>query len=115
MVSVYALKRKEPRVKLNTKVRITTIAEHGEGTSFETVTLDVSPHGASVHAEIALPLDSLVRFAATRYVFETRAVVRSVVPERSSGGYIIGLEYLDDSTNPIVVWKKASTPEPACK
>ena len=86
MVSVYALKRKEPRVKLNTKVRITTLPEKGEGMSFETTTLDVSPRGAAVHAEVALPLDSVVRFSAVRYVFETRAVVRSVVPERTSGG-----------------------------
>ena len=109
MVSVYALKRKEPRVKLNTKVRITTLPNKGDGMSFETVTLDVSPHGASVHSDLALPLDSVVRFSAVRYVFETRAVVRSITPERASGGYLVGLEYLDDTTNPIVRWKKPPT------
>ena len=92
MVSVYALKRKEPRVKLDTKVQITTLPEKSEGVTFETVTLDVSPHGASVHSEVALPLGSIVRFAAIRYVFETRAVVRSITPERTSGGYIVGLK-----------------------
>ena len=104
MVSVYAIKRKEPRVKLNTRVRITASHQTGAPETFDTVTLDVSPHGASVRSERSLPLGSVVQFAATGYPFVTRAVVRSVVPDRATGGFTIGLEYADDRTNPIVVW-----------
>lgn len=116
MENIYAVKRKEPRVKLHTQVRITTLSQTGPPQTYETVTLDVSPHGASVRIERALPLGSVVQFAAVGYKFETRAVVRSVVPDRLAGDYLIGLEYADDRTNPIVGWSaKRASREAACE
>lgn len=103
MVSVYTLKRKEPRVALVTHVTVTIPNENGAGTSVDTTTLDVSPHGASVRFEAPIALGSVVRFAAIRYRFATRALVRSVARNQDDGGYSIGLEYLDE-VNPIVGW-----------
>jgi hypothetical protein len=113
MVSVYSLRRKEPRVKLRTRVTVMITTEGTSGVSIETTTVDVSPHGASIHLDDPLPIGSVVRFAALRYAFATRAAVRSVVPDRA-GGYLIGLEYLDE-TNPIVVWSRAGDPEIVCE
>ena len=114
MVSVYSLKRKEPRVKLSTRVTVMITTEGTSNVSVETTTVDVSPHGASVRLDEPLPIGSVVRFAAMRYAFSTRAVVRSVLPDRAAGGYLIGLEYLDE-TNPIVVWSCAGDREVACE
>src|SRR5262249_36294880 len=105
MASVYTIKRKEPRVTLNTRVVITVTDEDGVGTNFETNTIDVSPHGAAVRLASPLRVGDVVRFAAQKYPFVTRATVRSVVHDRESGQYSVGLEYLDN-INPIVVWRK---------
>lgn len=115
MDSIYAIKRKEPRVKLSTRVQITTYPKAGEKVSFETVTIDISPRGASIRSTVSLPVDSIITFAAVRYVFETRAAVRSIVPDRVDGGFIVGVEYLDNVTNPIVVWKKPSSAPVSCE
>jgi hypothetical protein len=103
MVSVYSVKRREPRVKLNTSVVVTVPGDGAAGPSFETTTIDVSPHGASVRLPEPLALGAVVRFAAKRYAFATRATVRSVAADRATGDYCVGLEYLDD-VNPIVGW-----------
>jgi hypothetical protein len=103
MVSVYTIKRKEPRVKLSTPVTVTVADENGIGTTYETSTIDVSPHGASVRLTAPLAIGAVVSFAARRYSFVTRAVVRSAVHDRASGVYSVGVEYLD-KRNPIVVW-----------
>jgi hypothetical protein len=105
MASVYTVKRKEPRVKLNTPVAVTVSDRDGVGTSFETTTIDVSPHGASVRLAAPVAVGAIVRFAAKNYSFASRAVVRSITHDRGTGEYLVGLEYLDD-VNPIVVWKK---------
>jgi hypothetical protein len=104
MVSIYSTKRKEPRVKLHTKVRVAAEVD-GRFVSVDTTTIDVSPNGASVHLETPFPLGTVVTFASTTYHFETRAVIRAVVPDRMQKGYTVGLEYLDKK-NPIVVWQK---------
>src|SRR3954447_14976140 len=104
MLSIYSTKRKEPRVKLHTKVRVATERD-GRLVSVETTTIDVSPNGASVHFDEPLAPGTVVTFASTTYHFETRAVVRAVIPDRSRDGYMIGLEYLDKK-NPIIVWQK---------
>jgi len=113
MVSVYSLRRKEPRVKLSTRVAVILTAET-TSVSVETTTIDVSPHGASIRLDEPLAIGSVVRFAALRYPFATRAVVRSMLPDRAAGGYVIGLEYLDE-TNPIVVWSRSGEHEVACE
>ena len=104
MLNLYATKRKEPRVKLQTKVRVAAEID-GRFVSVDTATIDVSPNGASVHLDLPLPLGTVVTFASTTYNFETRAVVRAVVPDRARDGYTVGLEYLDKK-NPIIVWQK---------
>ena len=114
MVSVYSLKRKEPRVKLSTRVTVTITVEGTGGVAVETTTVDVSPNGASIRLDEPLTVGSVVRFSAQRYAFTTRAAVRSVLPDRAAGGYLIGLEYLDEK-NPIVVWSRAGDPEVACE
>jgi len=116
MVSVYSIKRKEPRVKLRTRVTVTVSVSEADGISecFDTTTVDVSPHGASVSLEAPLPLGTVVHFAAQRYQFATRAAVRSITHDRTTGTYLVGIEYLDDVQNPIVVWQK-SGPRVTCK
>ena len=114
MVSVYSLKRKEPRVMLATRVAVTISAEGGGAVTVETRTVDVSRNGASIRLDRPLPIGSVVRFAAIGYAFTTRATVRSVVPDRAEGGYLIGLEYLDEK-NPIVGGSRAREPEVACE
>ena len=113
MVSVYTLKRKEPRVKLCTRVAV-TIATGDDDVSFETTTVDVSSHGASVRLETKLEVGAVVTFTAIKYTYSTRAAVRSVVPDRTAGGYLIGLEYLD-GRNPIVGSPRAGEREAACE
>ena len=104
MASIYSTKRKEPRVKLHTKVRVAAEID-GRFVSVDTTTIDVSPNGASVHLDLPLPLGTVVTFASTTYHFETRAVIRAVIPDRVKDGYTVGLEYLDKK-NPIIVWQK---------
>ena len=105
MDSVYSLKRKEPRVKLVVRVTVTLPDGSGVGASFDTTTIDVSPHGASVCADAPIAPGTVVRFSAKRYPFATRALVRSVAHNQDADGYCVGLEYLDE-LNPIVGWPK---------
>jgi len=107
MFDVYRMKRREPRVKLNTRVEITGYDDRGTYFAFTTKTVDVSPHGASVHLESPIPAGTEVSFIAQDYDFRTRAVVRSVDIDRATGFTTVGVEYLDESTNPIVIWKTA--------
>jgi len=104
MLSAYAIKRREPRVALRTRISLTLSALNKSLTVLETTTTDVSPHGASVNLPTRLEPGTVVGFEAKSYAFVTRAVVRSVAPDPFDGGYSIGLEYLDQSTNPLVVW-----------
>jgi hypothetical protein len=106
MVTVYALKRKEPRVKLCTRVEIVPVGVASGGQPFETVTLDVSTCGASVLSEVKLAVGSTVRITALRYAFQANALVRTVALDRTSDKYVLGLEYLDGAKNPIVVWQQ---------
>ena len=113
MNNIQSLKRKEPRVKLCTRVAV-TVTTGDACASFETTTVDVSPHGAAIRFETTLPVGSVIRFAALKYPYSTRAAVRSVTPDRGAGGYLIGLECLD-GPNPIVVTPRAGRPEAACE
>jgi hypothetical protein len=47
-----------------------------------------------------------VSFSTRDYAFSTRAVVRSVELDRTAGGALVGLEYLDESRNPVVIWSR---------
>ena len=114
MDSIYTLKRKEPRVKLCTRVAVTISDGGGLTTSVETRTVDVSRNGASVRIDAPVSVGAVVRVAAIGYAFATRAVVRSVVPDRAEGGYLVGIEYLDEK-NPIVGGPRVSEPAAACK
>jgi hypothetical protein len=87
-------------------VSVAISEEDGISESFDTTTIDISPHGASVRLGVPLPLDSTVRLSAQRYSFETLATVRSITRDRETGAYCVGLEHLDD-VNPIVVWKES--------
>jgi len=107
MVSVYSVKRKEPRVKLRAPVELTISSEDGHCVSIHTHTIDVSPRGASVRLEESIAVGTVLRFTAMTYRFATRAVVRSVSIGREAGGYSLGLEYLDHA-NPLVVWERCT-------
>lgn len=110
MVSVYSIKRKEPRVKI--RAAVTLVHESGgRTTTFETTTIDVSPRGASVALNAPLAIGAIVRFTAKTYAFSTRAVVRSVGHDRVDGEYSVGLEYLDHA-NPLVVWERCARDQP---
>ncbi len=107
MFDIYRIKRHEPRVKLNTRVEVSGYDANGEFFALETHTVDVSPHGASVYLEAAIPRGTEVTFSARDYAFKTRAIVRSVDTDRATGYSTIGVEYLDDVTNPLVIWRTA--------
>ena len=106
MLDVFKSKRREPRIKLHTKVIVTGRDANGEIFSAETVTVDVSPRGASLMLTSPLSCGTVVNFSTRDYVFSTRAVVRSVEIDRVSGGSLVGVEYLDDSRNPVVIWAR---------
>jgi len=105
MLDVYQNKRREPRVKIHTRVTVSGEDKAGNRFSIDTITVDVSPHGASVCLEQALERGTVVEFATQSYTFRTRAVVRTVDADRSSGTHVVGLEYLDDHVNPVVIWR----------
>lgn len=104
MLDVYNNKRREPRVKIHTRVLVVGCDANGDDFRAETTTVDVSPHGASVCLEQNLVRGSVVEFATQGYSFRTRAVVRAIEPDRVNGTYLVGLEYLDDAVNPVVIW-----------
>ena len=104
MIDVYKNKRQEPRVKIPTHVIVSGSDADGEPFRCETVTVDVSPHGASLALELPLRRGAIIDFAARDYSFHTRAVVRSIDSDRATGATIVGIEYLDDRCNPIVIW-----------
>jgi hypothetical protein len=106
MLDVFQSKRREPRVKLHTKVIVTGRDANGEVFSAETVTVDVSPSGASLRLESPLACGMVVTFSTRDYYFSTRAVVRSIEADGENGGALVGVEYLDDSRNPLVIWAR---------
>lgn len=106
MIDVFKAKRREPRVRLNTRVVVTGRDARGEVFSAETTTIDVSPRGAALRLTTPLHLGEIVSFSTRDYAFSTRAVVRSVEIDRADGGALIGLEYLDESRNPVVIWSR---------
>lgn len=104
MLDVYNNKRREPRVKIHTRVIVAGCDANGDDFRAETTTVDVSPHGASVCLEQNLVRGSVVEFATQGYSFRTRAVVRAIDRDHESGSHLVGLEYLDDAVNPVVIW-----------
>jgi hypothetical protein len=106
MFDVYQNKRREPRVRLHTRVTLSGRDTNGEKFLCETVTVDVSPHGASLAVDHPLSQGEIVDFATRDYSFHTRAVVRSVERDRTTGTTVVGVEYLDDARNPVVIWKQ---------
>ena len=103
MFSIYDLKRKEPRVRLRTRVRLEGRNHDDSRFSLDTVTLDVSPHGASVLCEKSIPIGTVLEFIGTSYPFRAHAIVRSVTRDQESGMAVLGLEYPDDERNPLVI------------
>jgi hypothetical protein len=108
MFDIFKNKRREPRVKLHTHVTVSGSDANGEIFSYDTITVDVSPHGASIALETPIRCGTIVDFMTRGYEFRTRAVVRSVEPDRKTSLLIVGVEYLDEATNPIVIWAKPS-------
>ena len=108
MFDVYKNKRREPRVKLNTHVTVSGRDANGDPFAYDTVTVDVSPHGASFMIENPMRCGTIVDFITRDYTFRSRAVVRSVDCDRSTGNVIVGVEYLDEATNPLVIWAPPS-------
>ena len=108
MFDVYKNKRREPRVKLHTHVTVSGHDANGDLFTYDTVTVDVSPHGASFTIDNAMRCGSIVDFVTRDYTFRTRAVVRSVDRDRATGNVIVGVEYLDEATNPVVIWATPS-------
>jgi PilZ domain-containing protein len=104
MFDVYSNKRREPRVKLHTHVTVSGCDANGDMFTCDTVTVDVSPHGASFMIESPMRCGSIVDFSTRNYQFRTRAVVRAVDRDRATGNVIVGVEYLDEAKNPVVIW-----------
>lgn len=104
MLDVYNNKRREPRVKIHTRVIVAGSDSNGDDFRAETTTVDVSPHGASVCLDQSLVRGSVVEFATQGYAFHTRAVVRIIEADPLTGSFVVGLEYLDDAVNPVVIW-----------
>ena len=67
MIDVFKAKRREPRVRLNTRVVVTGRDVRGEIFSAETTTVDVSPRGASLPNILVLN-----RVAADRQLLDAR-------------------------------------------
>lgn|SRR5262245_33515136 len=106
MLDVFTLKRREPRVKLHTHVIVTGRDANGDVFSAETVTIDVSPRGAALRLQSRVTMGTVLNFATRDYKFSTRAVVRSIENDRENGGSLVGVEYLDESRNPLVIWPR---------
>jgi hypothetical protein len=102
-------RRREPRVHLCVAVIVTGTDANEEVFSLTTRTIDLSPSGAGVLMDRFLPEDAVVKITATGYEFTTWAVVRSTRVDRDTNMPIVGFEYLDGVTNPIVdfYWYKA--------
>lgn len=109
MYDVFKNKRREPRVKLHTRVTVSGSDANGARFTCDTVTVDVSPHGAAVAVEGSMRRGAVVDFRTRDYEFHTRAVIRTVDVDRESGRSIIGIEYLDEVTNPVIIWMHPST------
>jgi hypothetical protein len=113
MYDVFKGKRREPRVRLNTAVTVTGLHANGEAFSYDTITVDVSPGGAAVRIAGSIACGTIVDFATRGYAFRTRAVVRSVEIDQVTGTSVVGVEYLDEARNPIVIWSPPSSRRPA--
>ena len=103
-MDIYSKMRREPRVRLRTRVRIEGTTKETGKFSIETLTLDVSPHGASVVVEKPLPIGTDVEFIASRYPFRAHATVCTVTRDAHTGLKVLGLEYPDGERNPLVIW-----------
>jgi hypothetical protein len=112
-MNIFSAKRREPRVRLKTRVQIAGRTPENEAFCYETLTLDVSPHGASVLVEAPLPIGTEVTFSAVRYAFHARAVVRSVSLDQETGGCVLGLQYPDHERNPLVIWQAVESEDEA--
>ena len=104
MLDVYSNKRREPRVKLHTHVTVSGCDANGDLFTYDTITVDVSPHGAAFAIESPMRFGTILDFATRDYTFRTRAIVRSIDRDRATGNAIVGVEYLDEATNPVVIW-----------
>lgn len=110
MYDLFKRKRREPRVKLNTSITVSGKDANGQAFSCDTATADVSPHGASFTLDVPIRCGAIVEFRTRNYNFNVRAVVRTVEVDVVAGCSVVGVEYLDEATNPVVIWG-VRTPE----
>ena len=110
-MNIFESRRHEPRVVLKTRAVVIGDAGNGRTLRQEAVTIDVSPHGASVVVADELAIGTYVRYEAIGYFFRTRARVCSCTRDDANGLVILGLEH-PDRANPLVIWGAADR-EPA--
>jgi hypothetical protein len=102
-------RRREPRVRIRTYVTVSGCSANGDLFTAHTKTLDVSPHGASVTLGVPMRVGATVDFRNDDGGFSTRAAVRCVKRDPTTGLSAVGLEYLGEATNPIVPWASSAT------
>ena len=112
-MDIYLPRRAEPRVKLRTTLLVVGMRADGELFEERTTTLDVSPCGAAIATRGLLTRGDRVVVEAITYSFRARALVRSCVADDRTGGFVVGLEYLDGATNPIVIWRGRDAAHPS--
>jgi hypothetical protein len=104
-MDAFAVRRREPRVRLGTRALIFGRAEDGRTLELEGATIDLSPGGVAVTTHVALPVGSVVKYVAIGYPFAARACVRNSSADRVTGRVTLGLEFLDDARNPLIIWR----------
>ena len=102
-MSIHAVTRREPRVRLRTRAVLFVRGEDGATRQFEAITTDVSPHGVAVVTSAEVPVGSVVGFLGRGYGFRARARVQNSSSDGATGWYRLGLNYLG-KTNPLVLW-----------
>jgi PilZ domain-containing protein len=102
-MSIHAVRRREPRVRLRTRAVLFVRLTDGATRQFEAITTDVSPHGVAVVTSAEVPVGSVVDFLGRGYGFRARARVQNSSSDGATGCYRLGLIYLG-KTNPLVLW-----------
>jgi hypothetical protein len=103
----YSTTRREPRIRLCTRVKVSGQTAEGEAFSIDTVTIDVSQLGARVVVDRPVPVGSKVEFFARNYAYRIRAAVRSVTVDPETGAVILGLEFLGKARSRTLIWTVA--------
>lgn len=107
-MDAFAVRRREPRVRLGTRALLLARSEDGRALELEGATIDLSPHGVAVTTHEPLPIGAVVKYLAVGYPFMARACVRNSSTDRVTGRVTLGLEFLDEARNPLVIWQEPS-------